>query len=132
MLRPYGCRVPNPSVLVAELIDATSTTWNSQWGEEVFMSMDVPIIMGIPLCTMNLEDFWGWNFERSRVFSVRSAYRMLVATKQRREAWLEGSAGSSSTNTEEKYWKMLWKTQVPAKIRMFLWTLEIVQRFNSN
>lgn len=123
MLRPYGGRVINPPVLVSELIDVTSAAWNIQRLQEVFMPMDIPAIMGIPLWTRNLEDYWSWHFERNGVFTVRSSYRMLVATKLRREAWLEGSAGSSSTNTDEKSWKMLWKIQVPAKIRIFLWRL---------
>lgn len=54
---------------------------------------------------------------------MKSAYKMLVATKQRREAWLERSAGPSSAKAEEGEWKSLWKTSVPAKIRMFLWRL---------
>ncbi|XP_073355276.1 uncharacterized protein [Aegilops tauschii subsp. strangulata] len=109
--------------MVSELIDATSATWNFQRLHEVFMPMDIPAIMGIPLCTRNVEDYWGWHFERSGVFTVKSAYKMLVATKLRMDAWLEESAGSSSINTEEKPWKMLWKTQVSGKIRMFLWRL---------
>lgn len=48
---------------------------------------------------------------------------MLVATRQRREAWLNGSSGSSSMGQESKAWKQLWKIDVPAKIRMFLWRL---------
>lgn len=51
---------------------------------------------------------------------MRSAYRML---EKRREAWLDGIAGSSSTNSEEKSWKLLWKVHIPSKIRMFLWRL---------
>jgi hypothetical protein len=56
-------------------------------------------------------------------FSVRSAYRMLVATKIRREAWLEGSSGSSENAKECSSWSKLWKTGVPSKVRVFLWRL---------
>ena len=48
---------------------------------------------------------------------------MLVSTKARREAWLETTAGPSSTAPEEGAWKTLWKVQVPTKIRVFLWRL---------
>ena len=48
---------------------------------------------------------------------------MLVGTRQRREAWLEGTAGPSSSRAAEGSWKSLWKTNVPGKIRMFLWRL---------
>lgn len=33
---------------------------------------------------MRMEDFWAWHYEKSGQFSVRSAYRMLIKTKQRR------------------------------------------------
>lgn len=51
-----------------------------------------------------LDDFWAWNFERNGIFSVRSAYRMLVDTKRRRENWLEGNAGTSDFEAEVKAW----------------------------
>lgn len=91
---------PNPPTLVSELIDNTSATWNKAHVEEVFMAMDVCVIMGIPICTRALHDFWSWQFESHGSFTVRSAYNMLVATTQRREAWLQGTAGSSSLGTE--------------------------------
>ena len=87
------------------------------------MPMDAKIILGIPLCTRNTADFWSWNFERNGTFSVKSAYRMLVETRRRREAWLENTAGSSSIVAEEGTWKTLWRTKVPGKVKMFLWRL---------
>jgi hypothetical protein len=62
-------------------------------------------------------------FEKKGHFSVRLVYNMLVATRQRREAWLEGTAAASRSNIEEGSWKALWKTEVPGKLRMFLWRL---------
>lgn len=38
MMRPYGCLVPSPSVLVLEVIDNMSATWDKQLVEQVFMS----------------------------------------------------------------------------------------------
>ena len=57
-MRPYGCQVPNPPVMVSELIDHTTTTWNKARVEEVFLPMDARVIMGIPLCTRSMQDFW--------------------------------------------------------------------------
>lgn len=56
-------------------------------------------------------------------FSVKLAYCMLVTTKIRRKAWLEGHIDLSSTETEQRSWCKLWKIQVPSKIRVFLWRL---------
>ena len=47
----------------------------------MFMPMDVQTIMGIPLCTRSIPDFWAWHYDRRGVFSVRSAYRMITAIK---------------------------------------------------
>ncbi|VAI33703.1 unnamed protein product [Triticum turgidum subsp. durum] len=123
MLRPYGCLATHPPARVSELIDHTSASWDRARVEATFLPMDSRIILSIPLCTRNLPDFWSWHYEKHGVFSVKSAYRMIVATKQRREAWLDGNPGSSNSNAEEGSWKTLWKTPVPAKVRMFLWRL---------
>ena len=123
MMRPYGCRVANPPILVAELIDNTSAAWDVQRINQVFMPMDAKIILSIPLCTRITDDFWSWNFERNGVYSVKSAYHMLVETRRRREAWLENTTGSSTTVAEEGSWKTLWTTKVPGKVKMFLWRL---------
>ncbi|XP_073353989.1 uncharacterized protein [Aegilops tauschii subsp. strangulata] len=122
-LRAYGSRVANPPRLASDYFDYTMATWDKQKIEQTFMPMDVPAILSIPLSTRNFDDYWAWHFERNGVFSIRSAYRMLVATRQRREAWLEGSAGTSNSRTEELSWKALWRTQVPAKVHMFMWRL---------
>ena len=123
MMRPYGCISQNLPTLVSELIDSTSAKWNTQKVNEFFMPMDAKVILQIPICTRNIPDFWSWFFDKKGNFTVRSAYNMLVAIRQRREAWLEGSAGPSSSAKEEKEWKLLWKTAVPGKVRMFLWRL---------
>jgi hypothetical protein len=77
---------------------------------EVFLPVEADITLGIPLCTRRQSDFWAWNFERKGLFSVRSAYRMVISTKISRENYLEGNAGSSSSEFETKSWSTLWKT----------------------
>ena len=91
--------------------------------EELCLPIDIPAIAGIPLYTTDIIDSWAWNFEKSGMFIVRSAYRMIIDTKTRRVAWLDGLSGSSSMDRDSASWKLLWKTLVPGKIRMFLWRL---------
>jgi hypothetical protein len=91
--------------------------------QKFFVRVDANLILGLPICTRNIEDFWSWNFEKKGIFTVRSAYRMLVETKQRREAWLDGRASSSDTTADSKSWTTMWKVKVPSKIRVFLWRL---------
>lgn len=75
--------------------------------------MDVDAILSTPLCTSGINDFWAWHFERKGVFTVQSAYHMLVDTKVRRENWLEGVGGSSNTTQVSKIWTNIWKLGVP-------------------
>jgi hypothetical protein len=45
---------------------------------------------------------------------------MLAANKERREAWLEGTAAGSDVQGLQKSWTKLWHIQVRAKLRVFL------------
>ena len=54
---------------------------------------------------------------------MRSAYRMLSSTKERREAWLEETPASSDVRGLEKSWTSLWRIKVPSKLKTFLWRL---------
>ena len=123
MFRPYGTTAPNPPTTVSELIISTTASWNRPLIQQIFMPIDAQVVLAIPLCTRNISDFWAWYYEKHGAFTVKSAYKMLIATKLRREAWLEVSAGPSNSIAEEGAWKKLWQTQVPGKVRMFLWRL---------
>ena len=114
--------------MVTDYIDSTSAIWKQEKLEEFFVPMDVEMIKGIPLSTRNQVDFWAWHFERTRIFSVRSAHRTLVTTKKNREDWLDGRAASLSAADEGKLWSKLWKCKVPSKIRIFLWILALCSR----
>jgi hypothetical protein len=54
--------------------------------------MDITAIESIPICTAYQEDIWAWNFEKSGLFSVRSAYRVLVNTKKNPGGLARGEA----------------------------------------
>jgi hypothetical protein len=63
--------------------------------QEHFVDMDKEAIMSIPLSTQIQDDFYAWHYERKVSFTVRSAYRMLVAIKKQREDWLEKKPSGS-------------------------------------
>lgn len=104
MMRPYGSRSPNLLEFVSELIDHTSATWDLAILEENCLPID---IMKTPLCTSYIADSWAWSFEKNENYFVRSAYRMMVDKKLRREAWLDGTSGSSSNDRDAESWKLL-------------------------
>ena len=101
-LRPIACLAAHAPSRVSEFIDRTSATWNCEKLKECFLPMDVEAILNLPLSTRNQQDEWAWHYDRKGVFTVRSAYKMLVHTKTTREAWLGGSAASSDTKKVEK------------------------------
>jgi hypothetical protein len=108
---------------VSELISATSVTWDAQLLDTHFIAMDKEVIMNIPLSTKVQDDFWSWHYEKTGVFTVRSAYRMLMGIKKQREDWFDHRSEGSNNSGEQKSWTKLWKVQVPSKIRVFAWRL---------
>ena len=108
MLRSYGSKIVNPPRLASDYFNLSTASWDKQKVEQTIMPMDVEAILAIPICTRNFDDYWAWHFEMNGKFTVRSAYRMMVAIRNRRGAWLEGAAGPSTACNEEKSWKQLW------------------------
>lgn len=123
LLKPVACTGANPPQMVSELIDTTTATWDHQKLQNFFTPMDTEIIGNIPLCIRSQEDFWAWHYERRGVFSVRSAYRMLVNNRDRTTAWLEDRPSKSNSRADEKDWAALWNIKVPSKVRVFVWRL---------
>jgi hypothetical protein len=96
ILRSVSCMSNAPPTKVCDLIDPVQLTWDLEQLKQHFLPMDWEVIEKIPLPLNRQPDFWAWHYEKSGVFSVRSAYRMLVHTRERRTAWIEHKAGSSA------------------------------------
>ena len=122
-LLPICPRSANPPLLVSELIDQTTRTWNRQVLEEHFIAPDINVIPHIPLSTRLHDDFWAWHYERRGMFSVRSSYRMISGTKFQQEDWLENRTSNSNQTSMKKDWSRLWKAEVPSKVWVFVWHL---------
>ena len=71
---------------MSHLIDHTSANMDCVRLEKLCLPIDIPAIVGIPLCTIGIADGWAWNFLKSGMFTVISAYRMMIDTKMRRGA----------------------------------------------
>ena len=112
-MRPITTPGDDAPALVGEFIDQSTLSWNVDKLNAFFLPIDVVTIRNIPLSTRRQEDFWAWQMDRRGLFIVRSAYKMLVDTRDRREAWLEGSGSHSDRESQQKQWKSPWKTQVP-------------------
>jgi hypothetical protein len=103
---------------VSELIDGDTHQWDLQkLLTNKFSQVDIDRIMQIPISGIAGEDWTAWAYEKSGLFTVKSAYRMLVS--QPREQ--QGRAATSSSNGKEHLWKSLWKLKVVPKVRVFWW-----------
>ena len=68
---------------MAELFDATSSSWQEGLVRSIFVPIDEETFLKNPLCTRRDGDFWEW----SGNFTHRYAYQMIVKTKMSRESW---------------------------------------------
>jgi len=94
--------------MVSDLIDNTTGCWDMQRLKQSFLPMDWEAIASIPLSTRRQVDFWAWHYEKTGVFTVRSAYRMLVSNREKRTDWIEHNPGRSNCSAERKEWIDIW------------------------
>ena len=125
MFTPIASKVANQPSRVCELIDHTSMSWKSEEVRKYFLEIDSEAILQIPLSMRKQEDCWAWHHERNGLFTVRSAYRMLIEAKKRREDYFEGRGSCSDAGRNYKEWKQLWKLKLPSKIKVFCWRLAL-------
>jgi hypothetical protein len=118
--RPIRTTYPNPPQRVSQLINHTEAVWNLELLNECFTPMDAVTIANIPI---NQDDFWAWHLDKRGMFSVRSAYFMLVHRRDQCEAALQNIASRSDHKAVTEEWKSLWRVKVPSKISIFLWRL---------
>jgi hypothetical protein len=123
LLRPMACLKDDPPTQVSAFIEPVMAVWWEEKLREYMLPMDVDLILQIPLSSRRQTDFWSWHYNRKGIFSIRSTYRMLVNTREKREAWLGNVASGSNGVLFEKKWSSLWRTQVPSKVKVFLWRL---------
>lgn len=99
---------------VAELIREDGT-WDTDKISQYFWSMDVEEILKIRLPYREVEDFISWSPDKYGRFSVRSAYHLAVRLASRDEG------SSSSILGAKKSWDLIWKCDIPHKVKIFAW-----------
>ena len=111
--RPITPRVAGHPNLVSELL-TTSGSWNVEAVRALVLPIDAAAILRQPLGRGD-GDFWAWEPERSGIYSVRSAYKIIYRRK-----W-EESFGHLPSSSDDAIWKKNWKLEVPPKARVFWW-----------
>ncbi|KAL0442406.1 UNVERIFIED_CONTAM: hypothetical protein Slati_1963300 [Sesamum latifolium] len=72
------------------------------------------VILGIPLSRTGEPDLLVWHYSKNGRFSVRSAYHLACLMDDR--------PGSSSLGEREgSWWRKVWQSKIPNKIKVFVW-----------
>ena len=103
---------------VEELIDQSSGEWDEVLIRDIFNPIDVGRILSIPLSEHMNEDFVAWHKTRSYTFSVRSAYYTEWNHQNGHRLTRSDGRGTSTINP---VWEILWKLQIPSKVKIFMW-----------
>ncbi|KAK8263180.1 hypothetical protein V6Z12_D12G025400 [Gossypium hirsutum] len=106
--RVYG-NINNSNIeKVYDLIDHSHRKWNVGLIKDTFEESVAEKILRLPLARLEHEDMLVWRGEPSGVFSVRSAYKLL----------LKGGRDNQHTdfhNTMKGLYKNLWKLKLTTK-----------------
>ena len=103
---------------VNQLLRADGAGWDTEKVHQLFYHFDDEAICSIRLPSTETEDTLAWHFEKSGVFTVRSAYRLAVSLQKQSK----NPASSSTNDTDnQSIWDIIWKAKVPEKIKIFGW-----------
>jgi hypothetical protein len=88
---------------VSQLLRPGSNIWNKDLVNKVCYSHDADWILKLKLPPTPCEDFVAWHYEKSGVFSVKSAYRLAFNLKKG-VRWIPGN--SQSVDNSRNIWKL--------------------------
>ena len=98
-----------------QLIDRDSRWWNLALVDSIFIPSEAQLIKSIPVCLSAQRDFLVWPHSRTGLYQVHSGYHLLCESQDNE------AASSSDTDGQRKFWKSLWKLNIPNKVKFFLW-----------
>lgn len=122
MLESHSRKIVTPRgntllTTVDELINPGTGWWDEALIRSIFSPLDVESILRIPLSDQLPEDFVAWNATKLYCFSVRSAYYIewehQFGPRLRR--------APTETSSINPVWDILWKLQIPSKIKKIVW-----------
>ena len=119
---PSTFRITSPRQLlhvetrVSELISLDVAAWKTQIIDAILLPYEAEFIKSIPLSSRLPEDTTVWAATPNGLFTVRSVYRLAMEEVQ------SSNRGSSlNPSKTRRFWKRLWKLQVPYKVSHFAW-----------
>ncbi|XP_074304372.1 uncharacterized protein LOC141639082 [Silene latifolia] len=104
------------NMLVASLLRPNGMAWDTSKVRSFFLPFEQERILRIRLSLNEEGDKWFWSPEKDGIYSVRSAYRILVKDY--------GTEDEQSNYQKEKVlWNSIWKVDVWLRIKVLFWQL---------
>ncbi|XP_075655679.1 uncharacterized protein LOC142625834 [Castanea sativa] len=100
---------------MSRLLNPNVAGWNTQLVDSIFLPFKAQRIKGIPNYVTNQEDCVSWPKCKIGLYSMKSEYQILC------EAKTNGGPSRSTDEGVKLFWKHIWHTKVPNKIKVFLW-----------
>jgi hypothetical protein len=98
-----------------------------EWDEQVLRTCmylhDVEAMLRIRLSERIEPDFVAWFYEKSGLFTVKSAYHLAVKLEHDTGRSRRDEGSSACADGRRSLHKEIWKTNVPQKVRIFAWRL---------
>ncbi|KAF7826638.1 putative RNA-directed DNA polymerase [Senna tora] len=102
---------------VRELLNEDATEWDTEELRARFDEATCIRIQSIPPNPCQGEDKWIWEYDRNRVYSVKTGYKSTML-----EGWNQYDIG---LNIDEgavmRLWRRLWKMPIISRYKVFLW-----------
>ncbi|KAK3219971.1 hypothetical protein Dsin_013941 [Dipteronia sinensis] len=115
--KPSSFMVVSPASLdpnaTVDTLKTQSGAWNERLIRDNFVLDDAKAILSIPCSSSIATDSIFWSYEKFGSYTVKSGYHLGYS--------MLSSPGSSGLSLSESWWKSLWRIQVPAKVKLFLW-----------
>ncbi|GMY39379.1 putative ribonuclease h protein [Fagus crenata] len=108
--------MPTQVELVRDLLTTDRQQWNSPLIAELFEPYIAAMINNIALGDGTSRDRLLWNHTPKCTFTVASVYRQAIKTNVESDV-----AEHSRASTTYRFWRGLWKAQVPNKCKHMMW-----------
>jgi len=113
-------RMPRTTVeCVRDLFIPGTRVWNEALIRSSFLALEAAEVLKIKLSNRLDEDVIAWAHEKHGAYSVKSAYKLLKRNQM--EKAMADDNRQASASGDSTFWKVLWKLNVPPKVRVFWW-----------
>ena len=103
---------------VSDLFLSGRKVWDENLIKYLFYPHDTEEILKIRIHAYGDGDFIAWHYEKNSIFSVKSAYNLAIKLKDSQDKLGQSSGDPCG---ERRLWNLIWKANIPQKIRIFAW-----------